>query len=48
MTIWLVLVGGRVNSAWSSQSSATAHVERLIEVNGDRIAWRIQEIEVRT
>lgn len=48
MNVWLVMVGGRVNSAWNTPAGAGRHRDWLIEVNGDQIAVRVAEIEVRS
>lgn len=46
-TVWVVLVGNRINSVWQSEAGADAHRERLLEVNGDQLAARVMEFEVR-
>ncbi len=47
MIAWVITVENRINSVWSSEAAANKHVARLIEVNGDQIAVRLQGIEVR-
>jgi hypothetical protein len=46
-SVWIVLVGGRLNSIWHSEARAEAHLKQLFEVNGDQLAAHVQEIEVR-
>lgn len=48
MTVYIVLIGSRVNSVWSTRQAANAHVVELIKVNGYQIAVRIEDIEVRS
>jgi hypothetical protein len=47
MKVWVVIVNGRLNSVWATQDGARLHVQQLIEVNGDQLGVRWQEIEVR-
>lgn len=47
MTIYLVTVRGRVNSAWRTKEAAQVQYRRLIEHNGNQIGAAVQEIEVR-
>lgn len=47
MNVYLVVVRGRVNSAWKTLPDAQAHYKRLISVNGNQIGAAVQEIEVR-
>jgi hypothetical protein len=47
MSVWVVTVAGRLNSVWATESGARAHVMQLHEVNGDALAVRCEQIEVR-
>lgn len=47
LTVWIVLVGGRVSSARADEPGAVAHMARLVEVNGDQLAVRVEGILVR-
>lgn len=47
MTIWIVTVGNRINSVWADKGKALAHITHLIEVNGDQIAVKARDFEVR-
>ena len=44
-TVWIVTVGGHINSVWTTREAAALHVDQLIYTAGVRV--RIQEIEVR-
>ena len=47
MNVWVVTVDGRVNSLWSTELSALAHVARLKEVNGEVLSIKMSPFEVR-
>lgn len=46
--VFLVTVGGRINSAWRTKRAAQEQYDRLIDHNGNQIGAAVQEIEVRT
>jgi hypothetical protein len=47
MTVWIITIGGRINSVWADEDAADRHVARLIEVNGDQITPVVVGLEVR-
>jgi hypothetical protein len=47
MSVCVVMVGPRLNAIYARRADADAHVAKLIEVNGDQIAVRVEEIEIR-
>lgn len=48
MTVWLVMVNGRVNSAWERQEHAGQHGFGISRVNGENVTVVIESLEVRT
>jgi hypothetical protein len=47
MNVYVVTVGGRINSVWRDKEKAQEQYRRLIGINGNQIGAAVQELEVR-